>query len=148
MVHVPHLPDPDDPFAFIPVAPRARRDGWTAAAQTAFIAALAEGDSVAGAARGVGRSKQSAYALRRRADAVSFAAAWDAVVANITVVASTHGLQRCIEGTMRPVVYRGRIVGERLVHDDRLLMEMLRRTRVSPHYPSGYYLMSATDSNV
>ena len=124
MVHLP----PDDRFAFTPAAPRARRDGWTAAAQMGFIAALADGNSVTTAARSVGRSARSAHLLRQRDDAVSFAAAWDAAVADTGEFATACAIDRCVAGTSKPILYRGRIIGERIVHDDRFLMTMLRRT--------------------
>jgi hypothetical protein len=64
-------------LAFTPVPLRARRDGWTAERQHAFIAALAETRCVAEACRSVGVSTQSAYALYRRPGAESFRAAFD-----------------------------------------------------------------------
>lgn len=128
MVHVPPPPEPVDRFAFDPVPSRPRRDGWTPAVQSAFIAALAAGESVASACREVGRSPKSAYALRRRAGAVRFCAAWDAAVAETAIIVTGRAIERCMEGTLKPVMYRGRIVGERLVHNDRLLMLMLRRS--------------------
>ena len=67
--------------AFAPVPVRARHDGWSAARQGAFIGWLAQTGSVAQAAARVGLSRESAYRLRRRADAGAFAAAWDAVLA-------------------------------------------------------------------
>lgn len=129
MVHVPPPPAPAAALAFTPAAPRPRRDGWTADRQTAFIAALAAGDSVTAACRRVGRSPKSAYALRARPDAVSFAAAWDATIADIEVFATSAALDRCLEGTRKPVIYQGRIIGERVVHNDRMLMHLLRRAR-------------------
>ena len=66
---------------FLPVPLRARADGWTEDRQARFIGILAETGSVAAAARAVGLSEMSAYRLRRRAGAGSFAHAWDAVVA-------------------------------------------------------------------
>ena len=53
---------------------RSRRDGWTPAAQAAFLAALTAGSSIAAAAAAAGMSRHSAYRLRRRSPAV--AAAW------------------------------------------------------------------------
>ena len=67
------------PFAPVPV--RARRDGWDAERQGRFIGYLAETGSVAQAAARVGRSRESAYRLRRRVDAAGFAMAWDAALA-------------------------------------------------------------------
>lgn len=66
---------------FVPVPARGRCDGWTARRQTIFIGVLAETGSVARAARAAGPSRESAYRLRRRPDAGSFAHAWDAVLA-------------------------------------------------------------------
>ena len=60
---------------------RARADGWTPERQARFIGLLAETGSVAGAARRVGMTRESAWRLRRRAGAASFAHAWDAVEA-------------------------------------------------------------------
>ncbi|HEX6374640.1 MAG TPA: hypothetical protein VFZ91_02860 [Allosphingosinicella sp.] len=67
--------------AFAPVPVRARRDGWTAGRQRAFIAALARIGCVGRAAVEAGMSRESAYRLRRRKGATSFAAAWDSIFA-------------------------------------------------------------------
>jgi hypothetical protein len=64
---------------FLPVPLRARADGWTPERQAWFIGFLAETGSVAEAARRVGMARESAWRLRRRAGAASFAHAWDAV---------------------------------------------------------------------
>jgi hypothetical protein len=66
---------------FVPVPLRTRRDGWTAERQGRFIGWLAQTGSVAAAAQRVGCSRETAYRLRRRQGAESFAAAWDAVLA-------------------------------------------------------------------
>lgn len=73
---------PDAPRNFVPVAmTRTRRDGWTPDRQYAFIAALARTAVVAKAARAVGMSAKSAYALHKRAKpGSSFARAWDDAV--------------------------------------------------------------------
>ena len=52
--------------AFVPVATRTRKDGWTARRQAAFLAALAITGSVSEAARRVSMARDSAYRLRRR----------------------------------------------------------------------------------
>lgn len=66
-----------DLLAFDPV-PMARRSarGWTVARQRAFIAALAHYGVVSDAARAVGMSVRSAYALRLKPGAESFDIAW------------------------------------------------------------------------
>ena len=66
--------------AFYPVPTRTRRDGWTIERQADFLGMLAETGSVIGACEAVGISRKSAYALRARPGAESFAAAWDAAL--------------------------------------------------------------------
>lgn len=121
----------DSPHPFTPVPARARRDGLTPARQAAFVAALAETCCVTAAARAVGMSWQSAYRLRDRAGAASFAAAWNAALAR---PAHPDGVfDRALAGTARPITYAGRKIGEQRRHDDRLAMYLLR-----VHAPARY----------
>src|SRR3546814_8205730 len=60
-----------------PVPVRARHDGWTPVVQPRFILLLARGAGTDEATRRVGKSRQTAYALRKKAGAEAFAAAWD-----------------------------------------------------------------------
>ena len=71
---------PIEELAFTPVPVRGRHDGWTVDRQKGFILRLALGGHVTLAARAVGLSRKSAYRLRERPDARSFAAAWDKAV--------------------------------------------------------------------
>lgn len=100
--------------AFLPVPLRARADGWTALRQAGFLVALARTGSVAGAAREVGLSRASAYALRARPGAASFAAVWDAVLAGSNRVRRKFTPEErhvaAIEGAVKPVVWKGRCV--------------------------------------
>lgn len=115
-------------FPFTPVPSRTNRhDGWTPERQRGFIAALAQLGVVSAAAAQVGKSPKSAYALRTRAGADSFAAAWDEAVAAGCFRATTLAVDRAVKGIAVPVFYRGRQVGERRVYDDRLLIAALRR---------------------
>jgi len=66
---------------FTPVPTKARHDGWTAARQFHFIDVLAATKSITHACRAGGKSTVTAYALRKRPGAESFARAWDAAVA-------------------------------------------------------------------
>jgi hypothetical protein len=68
-------------LVFTPVPLRARCDGWDASLQLRFVQLLAAGAKPGEAARALGKNRQNAYALRRRAGAESFAAAWDAAAA-------------------------------------------------------------------
>ena len=65
---------------FYPAPVRTSREGWTVQRQTDFLGMLAETGSVVGACEAVGMSRRSAYALRARPGAESFAAAWDATL--------------------------------------------------------------------
>lgn len=69
-------------LAFIPVPLRRRHDGWSPELQDRFILLLARGCPVAEAARAVGKSRATAYALRSQPGAASFVAAWDAALAH------------------------------------------------------------------
>ena len=71
--------DSDIP-AFESVPVRSRCDGWTAGRQRAFMAVLARSGCVRKAAAAAGMSRESAYRLRARRGAESFAAAWDTIL--------------------------------------------------------------------
>ena len=131
MTESPPAPPPaadSDPFAFTPVPlARARHDGWTPERQLRFIEQLAMIGLVSAAARACGMSGTSAYNLRDRPGAESFAAAWDAALAIGQMRADDTAIERAIHGEARPVFYRGRQVGARTVYNDRLLLAALRR---------------------
>ncbi len=102
--------------AFVPVPLRARADGWTPWRQATFLGFLAETGSVRSAALRVGMTRETAYRLRRRCGAESFASAWDAIVQRLRGAPElpkrkvTHFelVERAIHGTLRPVLYRQR----------------------------------------
>lgn len=100
--------------AFVPVPLRSRADGWTPWRQAGFLVALARSGSVRAAARVVGMARETAYRLRRRAGAESFAAAWDRVAGRGDAGQRkvTHGALglRAQGGLVRPVVHRGLLV--------------------------------------
>ena len=118
---------------FIPAPSRRRIAGWTPARQVAFVAALADGHSVVAAAASVGLSTRSAYKLRCQPDAGDFALAWDAALAAGAMRLTETALDRALNGVRRTVYYQGKAVGERVVHDNRLLIAMFtRQRRMSP----------------
>jgi hypothetical protein len=110
-------PDAGDLPAFLRFAPvpgRSRRDGWTPDLQLRFVVHLARGAGVGEAARRLGRSRQSAYALRERVGAQGFAAAWDTAVAfadEARGAAWTRGPFAAVETLLVPRTYRGRLIG-------------------------------------
>jgi hypothetical protein len=98
--------------AFYPVPTRTRRDGWTLERQADFLGMLAETGSVIGACEAVGISRKSAYQLRARPGAESFAAAWDAALGMPLrkVTPPPHDFLDC-NPLVRLVTFRGRYRG-------------------------------------
>ena len=119
---------------FYPVPTRTRRDGWTAQRQADFLGMLGETGSVMGACEAVGMSRKSAYALRARPGAASFAAAWDAALGapvRKVAVMDLHFLAH--HGLIRPVLFRGRYRGVQCKPDDSALLRLCGRLdRVAP----------------
>lgn len=113
--------------AFTPV-PREkdRCNGWKPEVQRAFIEALAETGSVRSACRAVGRADHGAYLLRRHPDAEQFRRAWDAALDIGMRRIEDVAMDRALHGHQQPVYSYGKLVGERTVYNDRLLMFMLR----------------------
>lgn len=127
------------PGWFRPVLLRARADGWSEARQCEFLSALYVTGSVAAAARAVGMTRASAYRLRDRRGAESFAAMWDRVLTppgcrhvatpkpdfrKVTLVTLFSWLEI---GFVQPVIYRGRMCAVRRKPDDSTLFRLLRR---------------------
>ena len=81
------------------------------AQQAAFLAALALTGSVPQAARRVAMAGETAYRLRRRAGAESFAAVWDAALGRVASakrkVTPEERARRAIEGLLKPHFWRG-----------------------------------------
>jgi hypothetical protein len=114
-------------LAFDPVPVKARRDGWTPEKQQGFIHRLALCGCPGAAARGVGMSRESAYRLRARPGSESFAAAWEKAAEIGEDDQGDRALERAMFGYVKPVFYRGRKVGEYVVHDNRLLGKLVLR---------------------
>jgi hypothetical protein len=129
------------PGWFAPVPLRSRRDGWTEVRQCVFLVQLYNTGSVSEAARAVGMSRASAYRLRARAGAESFAFAWDRVLSlpgwghprtpreDFRKVTNATLLARLENDLVQPVVHRGMLAQIRRKPDDSALLRLLRRTR-------------------
>lgn len=125
--------DPAD-YQWVPVRRKPRADGWLDSKQRDFIEALADGGSVAEAARAVHMSPSSAYRLRRSPGGEAFARAWDAAVAQAVGMLVDVAFDRAINGTVEPVLDAdGRRIGSRHRPGDRMLMFLL-----AAHYPDRY----------
>ena len=122
----PHRPIP----AFTPVPVRARADGWTPERQREFIRLLHVGRNIGKAAKAVGMSRRSAYRLRERPGAESFAAAWDSAFALRPPPATSSVSQlwyRALFGKTRPIVRRGEVVGTITQPDNAAALKLLDR---------------------
>lgn len=114
---------------FSPVPVRARRDGWTPVLQRRFVLNLARGMGPDEAARVLGRSRQTAYALRGKAGGEEFAAAWDSAVEFARAVRATPRapmMDSGVETIWVPRYYRGRLIGFVQREDVRGAMRHLR----------------------
>lgn len=118
---------PLDRLVFTPVPVQPRRDGWTPVRQLAFIQRLALCGDITRSAAAVGMSRESAWRLRRRPGAESFAAAWDEAAGWGADRLTDLGLERSLEGEVRGIYYRGRKVGEEVRFNNSLLIAVLNR---------------------
>ena len=113
---------------FYPVPVRGRHDGWTLERQARFVGMLAETGSVLAACAAVGMSRNSAYALRRKPDAESFAAAWDAALGlPIRKVTVSDTLFLAFSGLVRVRMYQGSYRGFWQKPDNSALLRLTAR---------------------
>lgn len=130
------IPAPADstvePIAFDPVPLAFRHNGWSPKRQAQFIAALQAFGAVTTAARALGMSARSAYALRDRPGAESFAAAWDLALDIGRDRLFEEAIRRGRDGYLRPVTYGGIVIGQRRVYDNRLLFAACYARPMSP----------------
>ena len=117
--------------------PAPRHDGWTPARQAAFLNELAACHCVASAAKAVGMSRQSAYALRARLKGEPFDRAWTAALVCRFDVLAEVALERALNGVEVPHYYRGELVGTSRKFDERLTVALLAM-RHSFHAPQPY----------
>lgn len=119
-------------FKPVPIA-RARHDGWSPQRQCRFVAALLTTGSVNAAAKAVGSTRTSAYRLRGRPGAESFAAAWDAALTYARNELFAVLFERATVGVVVPRRYRGEFVGTRHYYDNAAGLAALRDPPVPPH---------------
>ena len=119
-----------DPLDFTPVPFTVKRyGGWTPDRQRKFIYHLSRIGIVSAAAKAVGMSRNSAYKLRERVGAESFADAWDFAIDLGHGNAEDHAITRAIDGYTVPYFYGGRLRGEIRRYDNRLLLASLAARR-------------------
>jgi len=117
----PPAPPPD----FDPAPTRNRRAGWTAERQRIFIDILSLTGSVGEASAAAGVSSRSAYRLRNRAGATSFALAWDSAQSMSVTRLTALAFDRAINGRVERFYKDGELVMERRLPSDRLLTWLL-----------------------
>jgi hypothetical protein len=121
IVPAPTLPEFD-------IAPtRKRHAGWTAERQRRFIEHLSLTGNVGEACAIVGVASSSAYSLRNRAGAESFARAWDAALRLCPTRLVAIGLDRAINGRVERHYKDGELVMERRIPSDYLLTWFISR---------------------
>jgi hypothetical protein len=130
------LPEPEYTPERVPVptftpwrAQRERAGGWSAAAQRAFIYELTRIGSVSAAARVVGKTARSAYQLRDKDGAESFAAAWELAMLKGQENAQQVAIERALHGEVMPTFRAGRFTGYKIVHNDKMLIAALSSAR-------------------
>lgn len=101
---------------------RVRLAGWTADVQRAFIAALTRIGCANAAAKMVGKSRRSAYLMRDKPGAESFAAAWETAVLRGRRHAQSIAISRALHGDIVPQFRAGHFTGYKVVQNDRLLI--------------------------
>ena len=69
---------------------------------------------------------EGAYLLRRHPDAASFRKAWEAALSLGVQQLEDIAMERALYGQEVPVYSYGKLIGSRIVHNDRLLMFMLK----------------------
>lgn len=114
-------------FTPVPTA-RRRADGWTPERQQRFLAALYACGVVPTAATAVGMTGTTAYRLRRRPGAESFAAAWDRLLREARNRAMNLAIEQAMTPSFVPLTYRGLFVGKVTANNERMILAALRNT--------------------
>ena len=136
---------PPSPIDFVPAPTRKRHAGWTAEKQRKFIERLALTGSAGQASAAAGVASSSAYRLRNKAGADSFAAAWDAAMKLAATRGAAIAWDRGLNGRVERYYKDGELVMERRIPSDYLLTWLL--SRIDPLQfgsPTGKALAAAT----
>ena len=120
------VPPPEAPqFEVAPT--RKQHAGWTAERQRTFIEHLSLTGSVGESAALAGVSSRSAYRLRNRAGAESFARAWDSALQLAATRLAAIAFDRALHGRAERFYKDGELVMERKMPSDYLLTWLLSR---------------------
>jgi hypothetical protein len=114
-------------LGFDPAPTRKRHAGWTAERQRTFIDRLSLTGNAGEACALVGLSSTSAYRLRNKAGADSFARAWNAALVLATTRGTAIAWDRALNGRVERFYKDGALVMERRIPSDYLLTWLLSR---------------------
>jgi hypothetical protein len=120
------IPAPEPP-TFETAPTRKQHSGWTADRQRRFIDRLALTGSVGEACAIAGVASSSAYRLRNKAGAESFARAWDAALSMSATRLAAIAFDRALNGRSERFYKGGELVMERRMPSDYLLTWLLSR---------------------
>lgn len=98
---------------------------WTSEKRVAFLNMLASTHNVAGAARSVGMSRQSAYRLRARMKGTAFDRAWTLAISAGFDALAHAALDRALNGVEVPHYHKGELIGTSRRYDERLTIALL-----------------------
>ena len=135
IVPPPQVPESQGPLGsttsvgldFTPAPTRKRHAGWTAEKQRRFIEHLALTGHVGEACAIVGVASSSAYRLRNKPGAESFARAWVAALRLCATRLVAIGLDRAVNGRVERFYKDGELVMERRIPSDYLLTWFISR---------------------
>jgi hypothetical protein len=119
------ISDYEPVFTPVPLA-RTRHDGWTPERQRLFLIALAALGTVDAAAQAVGMSRISAYKLKKRPDAGSFAREWDRAVGFGRSMMFDYAMERAINGITKVRMRLGGAFEFEHGRDTKHIMKVLR----------------------
>jgi hypothetical protein len=104
-----------------------KRETWTAEMKRTFLANLAATANVQASIRAIGMSESAVYRLRQRSP--EFRADWMAALREGYARLELMVLERAMNGTPKPIVYAGQIVGQVTEYSDRLALTLLTAHR-------------------
>jgi hypothetical protein len=119
------ISDYNPTFTPVPLA-RNRHDGWTPERQRRFLIALAAMGTVESAAQAVGMSRISAYKLKNRSGAESFAAEWERAVGFGRDMLFDYAMERAINGVTTIRMRLGGAFEFEQGRDSKQIMKVLR----------------------
>jgi hypothetical protein len=120
-------------FTPVPMA-RQRGQGWSVEMQRRFITALAAMGSVGAACKACGMGRVSAYRLRTREGAESFATAWDRAIEDGRLRQFDYAMERALNGVTTVRVLRGGSITVQSGPDMKLINSALRDAPMPPEF--------------